>query len=421
MSTPDLLAGFDEMRAHRLRRMKQNASGLLLFSAAIFIATFAYTDGSGGWGYVRAAAEAAMVGGVADWFAVTALFRHPLGIPIPHTALIPRGKDSIGRGLGEFVQRNFMDPTALVTRIREADPAGRIGEWLAQPANAAAAARQAAGVISAIAESVNEDEVQDSIREMAAARIETIEVAPVLGSLIDKAVAGGHHEALITAGLHSIIKSISENRELLRSRIGEESPWWVPEQIDDVVFEKLYVSLLRFVGEIADNPEHDVRRLLNDRTVTLVHQLKTTPEMRERGEDLKRQLIQHPDFTAWTDGLWDALKNHLAAAADKPDSDLRKRLEQLALSTGARLGSDPDLRTKVDAWIGNLGAHLAERSGPEIASLIATTVQRWDADETSRRLELQVGRDLQFIRINGTLVGGLVGLLIHAAIEIFGG
>lgn len=421
MSTPDLLAGFDEMRAHRLRRMKQNASGLLLFSAAIFIATFAYTDGSGGWGYVRAAAEAAMVGGVADWFAVTALFRHPLGIPIPHTALIPRGKDSIGRGLGEFVQRNFMDPTALVTRIREADPAGRIGEWLAQPANAAAAARQAAGVISAIAESVNEDEVQDSIREMAAARIEAIEVAPVLGSLIDKAVAGGHHEALITAGLHSIIKSISENRELLRSRIGEESPWWVPEQIDDVVFEKLYVSLLRFVGEIADNPEHDVRRLLNDRTVTLVHQLKTTPEMRERGEDLKRQLIQHPDFTAWTDGLWDALKNHLAAAADKPDSDLRKRLEQLALSTGARLGSDPDLRTKVDAWIGNLGAHLAERSGPEIASLIATTVQRWDADETSRRLELQVGRDLQFIRINGTLVGGLVGLLIHAAIEIFGG
>lgn len=420
MSTPDLLAGFDELRARRLRRMKQNASGLLLLSAVIFVLTFVFTDGSGGWGYLRAGAEAAMVGGVADWFAVTALFRHPLGIPIPHTALIPRGKDAIGRGLGEFVQRNFMDPKSLVARIREADPAGRMGEWLAQPENADLAARQAAGVISAVAEAINEDEVQDSIREMAAARVEGIDAAPVLGSLIDKAIEGGHHEALITAGLRGITRSIADNREMLRSRIGEESPWWVPDQIDDVVFEKLYVSLLRFIGEIAEDPGHDIRRHLNDRTVTLVDQLKTSPEMHDRGEHLKRQLVEHPDFKAWTDGLWDGLKGHLVAAVDEPGSDLRKRLEQLALSTGARLGSDPELRSKVDAWIGSLGAHLAERSGPEVASLIATTVERWDADETSRRLELQVGRDLQFIRINGTLVGGLVGLLIHAAVEIFG-
>lgn len=421
MSTPDLLAGFDETRARRLRTMKRNAAGLLLLSAAVFIVTFIYTDGAGGWGYVRAAAEAAMVGGVADWFAVTALFRHPLGIPIPHTALIPRGKDSIGKGLGEFVQRNFMDPDALVARIREADPAGRVGEWLAKPENAEIAARQAAGIVSSVAEAVNEDEVQDSIREMATSRIEAIDAAPLLGSLIDKTLEGGHHEALITAGLRGISKSISDNRELLRMRISEESPWWVPEQIDDVVFGKLYVSLIRFIGEIGDNPDHEIRKLLSERTVILVEKLKTSPEMRDRGDQLKKQLLEHPDFTAWTDGLWDALKNHLATAADSPESDLRKRLERLALSTGARLGSDPDLRAKVDTWIGSLGAHLAERSGPEVASLIATTVERWDADETSRRLELQVGRDLQFIRINGTLVGGLVGVLIHAAVTSFGG
>lgn len=421
MSTPDLLASFDEKRARRLRSMKRNAVGLLLLSALVFIATFAFTDGEGWAGYLRAGAEAAMVGGVADWFAVTALFRHPLGIPIPHTAIIPRGKDAIGKGLGEFVQRNFLNPDSLVERISDADPAGRLGEWLAEPENAGAAARQGAGVIAALAETIREEEIQQSIRDVVASRIEAIDAAPLLGTIIDKAIEGGHYETMVTAGLRGLGRSIAENRSMLRQRIGEESPWWVPEQLDDVVFEKLYVSLLRFIGEVADNPEHEIRRLLAERTRTMVEQLKTSPELADRGEELKRQLIDHPDFQAWTDGLWDGLKTSLVAAAEQPDSALRLRLEQLALNTGERLRNDAELRHRVDAWVGNLAAHLAERSGPEAAALIATTVERWDADETSRRLELQVGRDLQFIRINGTLVGGLVGLLIHATVQSFGG
>ena len=196
MSTPDLLAGFDEIRARRLRNMKRNAAGLLVLAALIFIATFIFTEGDGWAGYVRAAAEAAMVGGIADWFAVTALFRHPLGIPIPHTALIPRGKDAIGRGLGEFVQRNFMNPDSLVERVREANLSLRLGQWLAQPTNAESAARQAAGVIAAVAETVNEDEVQDSIREMVSARIEAIDAAPLVGNLLDRAVP----EAITSCG-----------------------------------------------------------------------------------------------------------------------------------------------------------------------------------------------------------------------------
>lgn len=421
MSTPDLLASFDEKRARRLRAMKRNAVGLLLLSAVIFIGTFIFTDGSGFAGYVRAAAEAAMVGGVADWFAVTALFRHPLGIPIPHTAIIPRGKDAIGKGLGEFVQRNFLNPESLVERIGEADPAGRIGAWLAEPDNASAAARQAAGVIAALAETIREDEIQQSIRDVVAARIEGVDAAPLMGTIIDKAIEGGHYETLVTAGLRGLGRSITDNRELLRQRIGEESPWWVPEQVDDVVFEKLYVSLLRFIKEVTDNPDHEIRRLLAERTRALVEQLKTSPELAKRGEELKQQLLNHPDFQAWTDGLWDGLKSSLVAAAEQPDSDLRRRMEQLALNTGERLRSDRELRRRVDSWVGNLAAHLAERSGPEAAALIATTVERWDADETSNRLELQVGRDLQFIRINGTLVGGLVGVLIHATVQAFGG
>jgi uncharacterized membrane-anchored protein YjiN (DUF445 family) len=420
MSTPDLMASFDDKRARRLRTMKRNAVGLLVLATLVFIATHAFTDGTGAWGYVQAGAEAAMIGGVADWFAVTALFRHPLGIPIPHTALIPRSKDAIGRGLGEFVQRNFMNPAALVERIRAADPAGRLGEWLAEPENVATTARQAASVIAALAETVREEEVQDSIQELVAGRIEAIDAAMVAGSLLDRAVEGGQHEAVVTAALRGMAASIAENRTLLRRRIREESPWWVPEPVDDVVFEKLYVSLQSFIGEIANNPDHEIRKILNAKMQTLADDLRTSPELRERGEELKSQLLHHPEFRDWTDGIWEGLKQSLVSAAEQPDSDLRKRLEQLARTTGDRLRTDDELRRTVDAWVGNLAGHLADRTGPEVAAIIATTVKRWDADETSRRLELQVGRDLQFIRINGTLVGGLVGLLIHGIVQAIG-
>lgn len=401
--------------------MKRNAAGLLVLAAAVFVATFAFTDGTGWAGYVRAASEAAMVGGVADWFAVTALFRHPLGIPIPHTALIPRGKDAIGKGLGEFVQNNFMNPTALVERIEAADPAGKLGEWLARPENAALAARQTASVIAAFAETMREEEIQESIRDVVAARIEAVEAAPLLGSVIERALEGGQHEALVSASLRGLTNAIAENRDLLRTRIGEESPWWVPGPVDDVVFDKLYVSLLGFIGEISNNPDHEVRRILNGRLKATAAELKSSDEMRRQGEAMKAQLLEHPEFKEWTDGIWESFKASLVAAAEDPDSDLRRRFEEIAINTGERLRTDPDLRRTVDAWVGNLAGHLAERSGPEVASIISTTVERWDADETSRRLELQVGRDLQFIRINGTLVGGLVGVAIHATVQMLGG
>jgi uncharacterized membrane-anchored protein YjiN (DUF445 family) len=400
--------------------MKLNASGLLVLAALIFIATFVFSDGTGWSGYVRAAAEAGMVGGVADWFAVTALFRHPLGIPIPHTALIPRGKDAIGRGLGEFVQRNFMSPDSLVERVRDAHLSKRLGEWLADDHNAKAASRQAAAIIAALAETVNEDEIQDSLREVISNRIDAVDAAPLLGSVLSRAVSGGHHEMVVTAGLRAIGKTITDNQDLIRKRIYAEAPRWVPGYVNEIVFEKIYVSLQQFIADVAQNPDHEIRKLLDERLVAWVDQLQTSPELATRGNDLKRQLLEHPEFKEWTDGIWTSVKEHITTAAEQPESDLRKRLEQLALSTGQRLLADSAVRDSVDAWISNLARHLAERSGPEVASLIATTVERWDADETSHRLELQVGRDLQFIRINGTVVGSLVGLLLHTLVETFG-
>lgn len=400
--------------------MKLGAVGLLVSAALVFAGTFLFADGTAAVGYVRAGAEAAMVGGIADWFAVTALFRHPLGIPIPHTALIPRGKDAIGRGLGEFVQRNFMNPDALVERVRNANVAHRIGEWLADPGNARTASRQAAGVIAAFAETVNENDIRESVREMIAGRIDAVDAAPLLGTILEKAVAGGHHAAVVTAGLRAVGTAITENREVIRARIHDEAPRWMPGYVNDLVFEKIYVSLQEFVADIARTPDHEVRSLLDEKVVAWVDQLKASPELAERANEMKGRLLEHPEFKAWTDGIWTSVRDHVIAAAEQPESDLRRRLEQLSLSTGQRLLNDDEVGRNVDAWIGNLARHLAERSGPEVASMISSTVERWDADETSQRLELQVGRDLQFIRINGTVVGGMVGLLLHALVEVFG-
>jgi uncharacterized membrane-anchored protein YjiN (DUF445 family) len=194
----------------------------------------------------------------------------------------------------------------------------------------------------------------------------------------------------------------------------------VPAYVNDLIFEKVYVSLQEFVADIAGDPDHEIRQLLDGKVVDWIGRLKTSPELAERGNELKSTLLDHPEFKAWTDGVWTSLKDHLAAAAGQPESDLRKRLEQVVLSTGRRLVEDEETRRGVDSWIGNLARHLAERSGPEVATLISTTVERWDADETSQRLELQVGRDLQFIRINGTIVGGLVGLVLHTLVQTFG-
>jgi uncharacterized membrane-anchored protein YjiN (DUF445 family) len=403
-----------------LARAKASAAGLLVFAALVFIATYAVTDGEGVWGFVRAASEAAMVGGVADWFAVTALFRHPLRIPIPHTALIPRGKDAIGVGIGEFVQRNFLDPDTVAARIGEADIASRLGVWLDDERHAAVVSGQLASVIAGVAEAMEDDVVESGIRTMIEARLRSIEVTPIIGTIIDKSMEGGHHHTLIDAALKGLVTAAVENREILKAQIRRESPWWVPEAMDEVLLEKILGGLQHFVGDVTGRPDHPIRVQLDVRARLIADDLRRSQELRERGEQLKEELLGHPEFMAWSDTIWSDVKANLQAAVDRPDSDLRRRLEGAVRSFGARLANDPELRHRVNTWTGSLAHQIANRSGGEIATLIAETVQRWDADETSRRLELQVGRDLQYIRINGTLVGGLVGLVIHTIVELSG-
>lgn len=422
MRVPSTLSGgtTDEQRRKELRTHKARATGLLLIATTVFILLVTLTDRSGWAGYAEAAAEAAMVGGVADWFAVTALFRHPLRLPIPHTAIIPNRKDQIGDSLGEFVQENFLQPDVLRERLAAADLAGRIGDWLAVPGNAHRVGDQASTVLGGAIEIFRDDEIQGAVERYVVGRVSEVEPTPIAARAIEFAIEGGHHHSIFDAGLVGLRNVLQDNRAVMRKRLASESPWWVPEPVDDRVFERIFAAINSFIDDVAADPDHEFRSNLDVRIATMADRLRESPELRARANELKGELLAHPAVREWTAGLWSNMKTSLLLAAEDPTSELRMRIHSAALSAGESLRNDPALRAKVNDYLVSAIAHLAGESRGEIADLISTTVASWDAEETSERIELQVGRDLQYIRINGTVVGGLVGLVIHAVVQLIG-
>ncbi|MCP5030442.1 MAG: DUF445 domain-containing protein [Actinomycetia bacterium] len=408
----------DADRRRDLKRMKMVASGLLVGAAVVFAVTRAFEDAQPWLGYVRATAEAAMVGALADWFAVTALFRHPLGIPIPHTAIVQTRKDQIGASLGGFVRDNFLTSEIVAERLRDAHLAARLGDWLSKPDHARTVSAQGAAVIRGVTEVLEDDLVQSGIEHVVLSRARSISVAPVMGQVVEAAFEGDHHHVMLESVLNGLSHYLSENRLTFRSRLDHESPWWVPEPIDDVVFDKIYTAVQSFLTDIGHDRNHPLRNDLDRRTLALAEELRTSPAMRARGDEIKEELLAHPEVRAWSETLWDRIKVALLEAADDPDSELRARVEQAVIEAGRSLQDDPELRRRIDGWIIEATGYVAEQFRGEVADLIASTVQRWDTDETADRLELQVGRDLQFIRINGTLVGGLAGLVIYSVSEL---
>ena len=407
----------DPEKAADLRRMKRRASGLLVLVTAIFVLVRTTTDSEGWAGYVEAAAEAAMVGGVADWFAVTALFRHPRGLPIPHTAIIPRRKDAIGASLGTFVQENFLDPDMVAERVNSYGVAKRAGQWLAEPDNAARLGAQSAAAIDGVSEMLQDDEVAASIESMLRARIEQIPVTLLAAKGLEAAIEGGHHQAALDVALRGATRLVQENAMDLRSRLYEESPWWVPEAIDDRVFDKIQTGITSLAADVLAKPDHELRALLDTKIRQFAADLETSPDFEAKGEEFKAQLLDHPEVRDWLNSLWDQIKSSLIAAAEDPTSEFRQKIESTIVRAGESLATDPLLQAKVDGWIESVVRYGIEQSGSEVANLISTTVEGWDAQQTGERTELQVGHDLQFIRINGTVVGGLVGTLIHAVGE----
>lgn len=394
--------------------MKALATSLLVIAALIFVVA-KLNEGTGTWvGYVRAVAEAAMVGAIADWFAVTALFRHPLGLPIPHTAIIPRRKDDIGKSLGDFVESNFLTTEVIDQRLAGAEIAKRAGVWLADEAHAARAGGSMADVMSGVLEVLDDDEIQRGLEQVVQARIDAVDAAPLLATVIDATVEGGHHQRLLDAVLTSLGGFMEDNRDTFQQRIYQESPWWVPEGIDDRVLDKIYTAVGRFMTDISSSPHHEVRHTIDQRARSFATRLRDDPALAAKGDELKAELLAHPEVRGWIDSLWSEAKRALLAAGEDEQSELRRRLAGSLQQLGQRLATEPELHAKVDAWVSTAVGHVVTNYRAEVSDIISSTVEKWDADATSDKIELQVGRDLQFIRINGTVVGGLAGFVIHA-------
>lgn len=400
--------------------MKRTATGLLLAATVVFVVARVLEEDRTWLGFVRATAEAAMVGAIADWFAVTALFRHPLGIPIPHTAIIPNRKDDIGRGLGTFVQQNFLTRAVVEERLAGVSLGARLGAWLTEEDNAERVADQMGGVLRSTLDTLRDQDVQETLESAIATRVRAVEAGPLLGRALDLAIADGRHQEVLSVLLRKVGEAVRDNETMLRERIQRESPWWVPEPVDERIFERVNSGVQRFLAEVADDPDHPMRATFDERIATLADQLARSPSMRARADQLKEELIDHPAVREWSATMWTEMKATLLAHADDPDSDMRRRLVEGVRSLGARLRDDPTLQARVDGWVAATAVELVERSKGEVGEVIASTVARWDSTEATNRIELQVGRDLQFIRINGTVVGGLAGLVLHSGAQVLG-
>jgi uncharacterized membrane-anchored protein YjiN (DUF445 family) len=412
------MSAADLERRTALRKMKMLATGLLVVVTIVFFVA-RWLEETHGWvGYIRAFAEAAMVGALADWFAVSALFRHPLGLPIPHTAIIPHRKDQIGRSLGEFVQTNFLTREVLNERLAGAHVGKRLGDWLADERNASKAGEGVGDLLRGALEVLDDRDVASALETLIERRVRATPVAPLVAKAVDLAIEGGHHQRLLDAVLKGLDGFLDDNKATFRARLEHESPWWIPDAIDDRLFTKIYGAVHSFLADVAADSDHEVRHSIETRVTAFAVRLRDDPQLLAKGEELKTELLAHPDVRAWLGSLWGELKRNTVTALDDPSSELRKRLDQSLTSLGKRLATEPELQAKVDDWVMRAAGHVVDHYRGEVADLIAGTVAKWDGKATGERMELQVGRDLQFIRINGTVVGGLAGLAIYAISQL---
>jgi uncharacterized membrane-anchored protein YjiN (DUF445 family) len=401
-------------RVRALRKMKTIATGLLVVAGAVYVFCVIAGDGHGGWGYVQATAEASVIGGLADWFAVTALFRHPLGIPVPHTAIVPRKKDQIGEALASFVEQNFLTSAVVGQRLAGIEVPRRLGEWLAQPEHAARLAAELGSAFHGAAGLLRDDELRLAVTGYVHRRLHAVQMAPVMARTIEAVCDSGQHQVALNAGLRGFMRFLDENRAVFRGWLSDMSPEWVPNWLDDRVFVRGFAGAQSLLADVLADDEHELRKQFDQRLRAYVHELRTDPVAAAHAEQTKVLLLDHPDVHVWLASLWSHLKSAVVEGSSDPRSDLQRTVASLTMQVGDTLCRDADLRKKVDGWITSLTCYVLDRYSDEIAAIISTTVARWDAAETGRRIEVQVGRDLQFIRVNGTVVGALVGVAIYA-------
>ncbi len=402
-----------------LRRMRLVATGLLILMAATFIAARmlepAYPDLAPVLGFVRAFAEAAMVGGLADWFAVTALFRHPLGLPIPHTAIIPRNKDRIGDTLARFLRTHFLIPAVVARRMRRVDVAGAAVRFLTLPTLGDGRVRDGATRLAAdLLEALDPASLGGMAREAIDTRLRRLDAAPLLGQALGAALAKDRHLPLIDGLLRWTSRALEANehviRQMVHDRAGSILRW---TGLDETLADKLIDGLLRLIDDVAADPAHPLRMRIDQGLADLAYDLEHDPAMGRRVARLRDELLDNPAMRAWIDGLWEQARAALLRAARDPDAAASGRLGAVLRQLGTALTADPRLQRAINRFARRTATGFAARYGDPLVRLVSDTIRSWDSETVTRRVEDAVGRDLQYIRINGTLVGGLVGLALH--------
>ncbi len=395
--------------------MKRLATSLLLVAALVYVGTTAWEEaGAPAWvGYLRAAAEAGMIGGIADWFAVTALFRHPLGIPIPHTAIIPRKKDQLGASLSSFVGTNFLVESTVRGRVSRADAAGRLGGWLQDPANARRVSDEAAALLRGVLTVLRDEDIKAALEFQLMRRAATTPVSQPLGRLLGQVVADRAHAGLVDVIVASTWTWLRDNRATVLRVVEGQAPGWSPRFVDEAVSRRIYDEIMRVATATREDPDHEIRQTVDRLLTGLAVDLQRDPDTIHRVHRARDGLLTHPEARAVLDELWTSLRLTLTELVEDPDSGLRVQVSEQLTRLGGQLVEDEELRSKVNGWAEDAISHVVVGYQDQITAVISDTVQAWDAEETSHRVEVQVGRDLQFIRINGFAVGALVGLAIH--------
>lgn len=413
----------DEEKRRGVRRMKTTATGLLLLVALVYVlATWAKNEGVGGWpGFVAAAAEAGMVGALADWFAVTALFKRPLGLPIPHTAIIPSKKDQLGASLGSFVGENFLSGGVVRDRIHALGIGGRLGAWLAEPEHADRVTAELSTALRGALTVLRDSDVQAVVGEAITRRANAAEIGPGLGKMLEKVVADGGHRKVVDLVCVRAHDWLVEHNDSVMDAVQGGAPGWTPRFVDKRVGERVYKELLRFLTEMRDMPGHPARGSIDTFLTDFAADLQTDSETRARVERLKSEVLGRGEVQDVIASAWSSVRTMVIAAAEDEQSELRLRARASLMTLGARLATDGRLQEKLEGWLEDAAVYVVTTYRTEITSLISDTVAGWDADQTSKKIEAHIGRDLQFIRINGTVVGALAGLVIYSVSRALGG
>ncbi len=400
--------------------MRVIATGLLLVMAATYLVARAFELRYAPVGFVRAFAEAAMVGGLADWFAVTALFRHPLGLSIPHTAIIPRNKDRIGDTLAQFLRSNFLIPTVVARRMRRLDVAGAAGRWLANPQGGSKRLMRGSSRLAVeVLQALDQERLGGMVRGAMVERVRTLDVAPLAGQALSAAITENRHLPILDGIIRWAGRILEANEHLVRAMVHERAGSilrWTG--LDETLSNKLIDGLAKLIADMADDPDHPLREKAEEGLSTLARDLQSDPAMRARIDRIKIELLENPAMQAWINGLWEQARSGMLRVARDPEKLLAGPVGEALRQLGETLQRDPRLGQTINRFIRRSAVGAAADYGDAIVRLVSETVRGWDAQTITTRLENAVGKDLQFIRINGTLVGGLVGLAIHA-VDVF--